>query len=252
MDDELVPDTSDVVADAIPTAPAAPVEKPVEVPRSERALERMQQRIDELTYRLRETERQSVKAAEPEIQAPKVAPVLADFAFDEGKFQQAQAEWQRAEIDRAVAERLSKAEQQQQVKTREQTFREREKAFAQKNADYAEKVYESGVVPISDAMAEEITDSEFGPELALYFANHRDVARQLYELPARQVAREIGRIEATFVTSKAPAPPPATVKVSQAPPPTPKIEAVEPDVESDPSKMTGPQFAKWRRKYMKK
>jgi hypothetical protein len=208
----------------------------------------MQQRIDELTYRLRERERQEVVKVETPV--AKTPPALEDFAFDEGKFRQAQAEWQKLEIDRLVSERLEKAEQDKQVKTRDQTFREREKTFMAKNPDYTEKVYESGVVPISDAMAQEITDSEFGPELALYFANHRDIARELYQLPARQVAKEIGRIEATFTQAKAtpPVPAPVVVKVSQAPPPTPKIEAVEHEVETDPSKMTDAQFAKWRRR----
>jgi hypothetical protein len=78
--------------------------------------------------------------------------------------------------------------------------------------------------------------------LALYLAEHREVATQIAALPPMAAAREMGRIEA-----KLSAPTPAPV-VSKAPAPPPKIEAVNPEVAQDPSTMSDKEFATWRRR----
>lgn len=221
-----------------------------------KALDGQQRRIDELTWRLnRSIDREPEANKEPPQKVEPKVPKLEDFAFDEAKFQSAQTEYLRAEAERIVTERLKAADQTRAVEQRTQTFREREKAFAAKTPDYQDKVYGGETLPISDAMAEEITSSEVGPELALYLANHRDVARQLYELPPRQVAREIGRIEATLLKPAATIAPvtPPVPKVSNAPPPPAKIEAEEAEVVSkEPSQMNQREFDRWRKKYLKK
>ena len=232
----------EVVADVTPPAPV------VETPKPDKAIEGMQRRIDELTWRLRDTERRAQAPPEP-LKAEPVVPKLEDFAYDEGKFQLAQTEYLRHETARLVAEELNKAKQTTQIEQRTQTFREREKAFAAKAPEYQAKVYGGDTVPISDAMAALITESEIGPEVAFYLANNLDTARQLYELPPIQAAREIGKLEAKLSAKPVAATvTPIVPKVSQAPPPPAKIEAEEPEVERDPEKMSDAQFAKWRRR----
>jgi hypothetical protein len=179
---------------------------------------------------------------------PKV-PKLEDFAFDEAKFQAAQTEYLAHAARLAAREELAKANREWEAAQIKQTFSEREAAFTAKTPDYREKLYESGTVPISDAMADAITDSEIGPEIAYYLANHREEAMQLYQLPPSLAGREIGKIEAKLAKpATATTVVPLVPKVSNAPPPPAKIEADEPQVDRDPAKMSDTEFAKWRRR----
>ena len=238
----------EVVADAAPEGTVAPVVP--EAPKSDKALERMQQRIDELTYRLRERERQEAKQQEPVKQEPKAPPTLEDFAFDEVKFRQAQTEWTQAEIDRKVAERFEKAEQERAGKTREQTFQKRQEEFAKSSPEYTEKVIQGakrGEWACSDAMAAIIQRVEHGPAVALYLASNPEIAANIAELPSVDAAYELGRIEAKFAV--APKAQPPVVKVSQAPPPPERIEAVDSTVSVKPTDPESDKLsdAEWRK-----
>lgn len=71
-------------------------------------------------------------------------------------------------------------------------------------------------VPISQAMAEVIRESEVGPKLLRHFANNKAEAQRVYALPPIAAARELGRIEAKILATPAPTPP---RRVSQAPEP---------------------------------
>ena len=69
---------------------------------------------------------------------------------------------------------------------------------------------------------------------------------ELYQLPERQVAREIGKIEERLAA--VPAPTPAVKKVSEAPPPPARIEADVSEVSKNPDDMPVEQWLKWRNK----
>ena len=71
-------------------------------------------------------------------------------------------------------------------------------------------------VPISQAMAEVIRDSEVGPKLLRHLANNKADATRLASLPPMSAARELGRIEAKILATPTPDPP---KRVSQAPEP---------------------------------
>ena len=71
-------------------------------------------------------------------------------------------------------------------------------------------------VPISQAMAEVIRDSEVGPKLIRHLANNKAESMRIHNLPPLAAARELGRIEARILATPAPEPP---KRVSQAPEP---------------------------------
>jgi hypothetical protein len=198
-----------------------------------------QKRIDELTWKTRELERQlaqerAAKQAEPPKPTP-VEPTLEQFEFDQAKYDKARREYDDARIEQRVAEVLERREREKQVKTVEQTFEERQRTFAEKNPEYVEKVLrgaERQEWACSQAMATVLKGSERGPEVALYLATHPDESISISRLPDLEAARELGRIEARLekpVTSSAPP------KVSNAPPPPPKIDAADATVSVKPT-----------------
>lgn len=197
-------------------------------------------RIDELTRNWREAERREAallallqsRQDAPTPQAPepepvKAAPTLAQFDYDEAKYQAALIEYTRAEARREVETLLARKEAETAERAKAQTFEKRQAEFLAKRPDYADKVLSDRTLPISPTMAEVIKESEDGPELAYYLAENRELAAQIAQLPERAAARELGRIEAKLAiqreTAAKPAPKPA---VSQAPPPPPRIEGV--------------------------
>ena len=223
-------------------------------------------RIDELTRYRREAERDrdywremAMRNPQPEQAAaptpppePAKMPALADFEYDEGKYQAALIEFTRAEA-RHEAENVLRAERERQVaEQRAKTWVEKEAEFSKAKPDYREKVTDPSL-PISKPMAQVIQQSEIGPDVAYYLAQNRDLAAQIAALPVEGAALALGRIEGRLLAQReatrpaAAAPKPA---VSQAPPPPPKIEAVEPEVSKDYYSAEVPinEWLKWRNK----
>lgn len=216
-------------------------------------------RIDELTRSYRETER-SLRAVErdrdymreelsrlrrpepaPE-DTPNVGKTLADFAYDESKYQAHLSAEVRKEAAKAAREELTREQQSQTKMERIASHQEREAVFAKDLPDYFEIAH---YAPINETMADVIMDSENGPAIAYYLGKNPRVAASIARLPQLQMAREIGRIEATKLADKPKAP-----QVSSAPPPAPKLAAGESRVEKDPKDMTDAEFAKWRKKFI--
>jgi hypothetical protein len=243
---EVIPDAEiEVVVDA--DAPALPV-----IPAAPSESDRTQKRIDELIWKNTELKRQMDALQRPAVQPPPVKPIapptLAQFEYDESKFQFAQQEYLDSLVDQRVAERFSKADQQRQTQTREQTFQQRQQEFAAKSPDYVEKVIqgaERGEWACSTVMAEIIQESDNGPAVALYLASNPKIASQLSALSERAVARELGRIEAKLEKPVAP-----VTRISQAPPPPPKIEATNESVVKDDDALSTEQWLAAERKRM--
>lgn len=233
------------------SAPAAPE------PEAKPERDKIQERFDKLTREKYEAlrakdalewELQRIREAQakPDPVAPETtkAPTLADFEYDEAKYQAAMTQYAAAEARKAALEAIKAEREKETTRAKVESFRSREAKFAEKTADYREAVY-SDQLPISEAMAEVIRESDEGPALAYYLAKNRDIAEAIYALPPIAAARELGKIEARLT-----APPPPAPKVSEAPPPPPKLAATEPAIEKDPSQMSDAEFAKWRRKSM--
>lgn len=218
--------------------------------------EKAQRRFDKLT-REKYDERRRADALEWELkrireaQAPKdqvapdttKAPTLEEFGYDEAKYREA-VENRAEAVARKAALDAIKAEREQEARVAKvKSFQDREAKFADKTADYRETVYDDSV-PISEAMADVIRESDMGPQLAYFLGKNRDTAALISQMSPIQAARELGRIEAKLAT---PAPTPAP-PVSQAPPPPPKLAATEPSIDKDPKDMSDAEFAKWRKR----
>ena len=170
-----------------------------------------QKRIDELVDKHRSEERarriaeQRARQYEEELeQARQQKPrtqqepdkTLADFDYDEGKYaeyltqfarEQAQAEVEETSRQRQAAERARRVNAE---------FAVRESDFAKDVPDYREMVY-ADTYTVTPEMAEVIRAAEKGPNLAYYLSKNPEVSSKLADMHPLDMAREMGRIEAT-------------------------------------------------------
>lgn len=152
-------------------------------------------RIDELTRQkheaLREADYWRKKAQE--------VPDLETLDYDDqlvAKVRMADRQ-ERAEAAQRTAEQVT-AQQYAELAAEART----------KWADF-DAVTSNPSLPISPEMAELIASSEFGPDVAYHLGKNPAEAARLYQMTDKQLAREIGRIEAQLT----------------APKPTPKVPA---------------------------
>lgn len=236
-------------SDESPESPKGAESAPaVKGPDEKKPSEGFTKRIDELTRDYRETERR-LQAAERREQAlidrisraePKPEPppefqpkTLADFGYDEAKFQSHLIEEvrrsARTEAVQAARQELTEAQTKASKQERWSDFLSREEDFAKDLPDYHE-VTRNDRLPLSEgsALFETVMDSEQGPAIAYYLGKNLRLADQISRLPALQQAREIGRIEARLSDK------PKVPKVSAAPEPAAKIEALDPSVNPKP------------------
>jgi hypothetical protein len=254
--DAVVPEvesstTPDQATEKTPTDDAGTPEQPRD-DKGRFASPAAQKRIDELTFHWREQQRinerltallEERQAPKPEV--PETPPTLEQHGFDEGKYQQALIAYAEKRAEAKVEEKLRAFEEGQKVKERQQTFQTRAAEFKKATEDYDEVVYNPALA-ISANMAEDIAESEVGPQLAYYLGKNPDVAREIAALSPRAASRELGKIEARLSAPK------AAPAVTKAPPPPPKIAASVPDIEKDPDQMTNDEWKKWRQKQIDK
>lgn len=194
-----------------------------------------QKRIDELTRNWREEQRRSEallqmvqqRTEPPKAQEPVKVPTLAEFEYDEAKYQSAFIEYASKQAEAVVERRLTEVEQQRKEQTRVESFVTRQKEFAKATPDFEDKVLRDPSLPITSAMRDVIIDSPSGPELAYYLASNREAAESIASLPPHLAALEMGRIEGRLsalkevktrpVASKAPPPPPRVDDVGSIP-----------------------------------
>jgi hypothetical protein len=202
-------------------------------------------RIGELTKNWRETERdrdywrdlalqytRQTPAPQPEPPqptAPEPDKTLADFNYDEAQYTAYTRKLAAEEARRAATDVLRQEREREAAQRKEQTFKQRIADFKKAAPDFDDLVIRNRSLPITEAMAEVIADSEDGPAVAYYLGKNPEAAAAIAQLPPNAAARELGKIEArlAFEREQARKPAPATPAVSKAPPPPPKIEAVE-------------------------
>lgn len=250
-------DTADVsvTADAKPevevVAESAPA-KPESAPE-----DKIQKRFDKLTREKYEAQRERDRAVwqleqlQAQAKTPAVAqqtPTLESSGYDETKYQAAMLEFSKAAARAEAVNVINEREQIQTKQSKAQDFEAKQTEFIKSNPDYVEKVINNPDLPISPEMAEVIRESAIGPKIAMYLADHEDESAHIATLSPLAAAREIGRIEARLEVK-----PPVKPPVSQAPPPPAKLDGASSDaVEKSPSDMSQTEFAKWRKKFMKK
>lgn len=223
----------------------------------------VQKRIDELTrlrydaerdrdywrdLAMRQQPQATPEPAKPE--APKPAPKLEDFNYDEAAYQAALFQHVKDEAARVAREELQQERTREKEQTKKQTFRQRETDFAKANPDYLTLTRDPSL-PFTRELVELAAESESGPEVLYYLAKNREIADRIAELSPVSQAREIGRIEAKLEKPAASAPAPKPV--SKAPPPPPRIEAVEQSVtvradSPDSDKLSDEEWLKLRNK----
>lgn len=207
-----------------------------------------QRRIDELTQRQRDAQREAdywrevaMRAVPAQPQSAQPAAPQAPQPPDPSKYQGGEwdPEYQRArdayvqdaaarEAEMRVYRRLQQAAMAQQqmqaqahFQAKAETFRERQAAFADEVEDYhdAYKVVNSiaAQAPQLDAvLSDSLADSEYGPHVVYFLGKHPAEARALAQMAPVAAARHIGRIEARIerereaakAATKAPRPPP--------------------------------------------
>lgn len=194
----------------------------------------LQERIDKLTKRFRDEERarlereEEIKQLREQLASkPKEAKTLADFEYDEGKYQSYLFE----EAERRAVEAAERVAKNYEGKARDSElvskFEAGEQEFSKTVKDYHDKVY--GEVNgsrrwvASKVMADEIRSSEMGPEIAYYLASNPDIALDIAKMPERGAVRELALLEVKLKAEKK-----VEKKVSEAPPPPTKIKASEP------------------------
>lgn len=219
-------------------------------------------RIDELTRNWREAERREATLLEllrqrdpqPRQENPKPAEeklkTLADFEYDDAKYQSYifdQAEKRSVE---AARRELSAERERETATQRKASFVSRSTEFAKTVEDY-DSVVRNPRLHINADMAEVIEDSDDGPALAYHLGKNPDVADRIAQLPPKAAARELGKIEARLAFEREKAKP---EKVSKAPPPPPKVEGTEsstgnvkPD-DPDSDKLSDDEWARRRNK----
>lgn len=235
-------ETVEAVAVVDPAAVATATEKPegesVERGEDGKFRKPVQPRIDELTRKHRESEREAqywrtraetreaqdtAKAAEP-----KPKPTADQFETYDA-FVEALAEHKASEkIAAALSDHDKAAAERQKAEVRRTTWAERQTAAKAKHADY-DAVLGSSSVSVADHVIAALSDSEREGELVYHLAQHPELADRLNKLSPLGAARELGRIEVTLDAPVTPDPkeetadaePPAIApkKTTAAPPP---------------------------------
>jgi hypothetical protein len=212
----------------------------------------VQNRIDELTRKRGEAEREAAYwRAQAQAQNPTATPAAPtkptpDKFNDYGEYVEALTDWK---ADQAVAKRMDQDSSRKAADTVAQTFQERQTALRATVPDY-DTVVGASTTPIANHVAQELLDSERGPELSYHFAKNPDALLRLNGLTPTQAAREIGKLEATLPAFTAPvkkttaAPSPAATLGTQGRSTTPTLGTASMDEYRAQRKAQGARWAR--------
>ena len=135
-------------------------------------------------------------------QEPKRENFRDDDAYLEARLEQL--------AERKAAEKISQLERQRAQEKQSEQFLERAEKATEKYPDF-HQVTGNPNLPINEGMAEYISDSDVGPDVAYYLGKHPSEAARIAQMSPIKAARELARIEADVSnkpvkTSNAPAP----------------------------------------------
>ncbi len=167
-------------------------------------------------------------AEAPKPAEPEKPPAIEDFD-DVNQWSRAFEQYtlKRAEslIETGVSKALGKVESQRAQATTQQAFAEREAAYLKDNPDYAEAVGDSDLTQyVTQTISQVIVESDVGPALGHYLANHREELQRIARLQPHQQAKELGKLEVKIASlpKRQAAPPAKVVQQTKAPaPPSP-------------------------------
>lgn len=212
--------------------PEGEEEKPKKPSGAQRAKIREQRLLDEMSAkdrRIEELER-SQPASRTASESEEKEPQEADFNGDFFAYQTALTAWKagKAASD-AIEKRLSAREETERSNKQAELVRERAIAHAERVEDAREVIADFDQVMgtmkgvnVRNEVIEEIMSSEKSALLAYHLAQNPDKLNAMNTMSARELAREMGRLEATVAlpsakkATTAPAPP-STVRGGAAP-----------------------------------
>lgn len=231
-------------------------DQPERKTRSEKRKERIAAEINALTrekYELRKQAemqqrqlqemQQHLQQVQPQQQLPDM-PKLADFDYDESRYQQAVQTWHTNNIQQMQHQQQAAAEQQQAYaqQVREQQVLAASIAKGQeKYPDFAAKVNDPSLPSlreVSPAAFQTLMESPASADVAYYLANNPAEVYALADMSPSQAIRKMATIEASLTAA-----PPTATRMPPKPPSTLKGTA---DVSKDPSKMSTAEWMKWR------
>ena len=210
----------------------SPTPEPIETPGEDAAAapkkDRVQERIDELTRKRYEAEREreywkgQAEALTPgrgkEVETPKVPDQATLTEPQEDQFDN-YSDYTRAlvqhEARKLVAQQEATRNQEQahqQAQEKQRTYQDWVSKGKDKYADFSE-IAEAQTIPYTQAMADAIVGSDTGLDIAYYFGKNPDEAKRIANLGPLQAAKEIGRLEVKLTAGE------PGKKVSAAPTP---------------------------------
>lgn len=209
-----------------PETPEAPGAKPAEKP------EGVQKRIDELTRKRYEAEREAAYwRGKAEGQKPEAGQGSEEAAQAKPKQEayQSYEEYLEALTDWKLTARLkterTRIQEESQKQTVAQGFEAQVKSAREKHADFDALVYNESL-QISETMREVILQSDDGASLAYHLGKNPEEAARIARLAPMAQIMAIGRLQATLeANAAAPAPAPAP---STAPAPIIPVKASAP------------------------
>jgi hypothetical protein len=217
-------------------------------------------------------------AEQPAAPADEPMPTLESCGFDSTVHAQKVAEWVKKQVEQGVQtgvkRELSARESQAAAQSQEQTIVAAAAEFRKEHPDFDVVVGNPRLQwtqTVMDALREAGADS---PALGYHLASNPDKLARIAKMPPKQQLLELGKIQGTLTGNKpAPTPPPPAPPRSNGTPPAPKQPATPPAAaakrpattnapppptpvsgqaspEVDPLKMSGSEWAKWRRQQL--
>ncbi len=247
---ETVEQVETAQADTVAEQAESPqaVDSPTEKPDEGKKKAGIEKRISELTAKRREAEARAIAAEQRLAEAlgagneDDKAPSLDDFnSYDE--FVDARA--------RYVARQEFKAQQRESIEaSRSAAHGQREEVL---KAEFAAKVDDARSrmadfdavafnpnVPVTAAMQAAILESDMSADIAYYLGKNPEAAYRMTSMSPLSVAREIGRIEQTILST------PVNIKATSAPDPIRPVNQRAPAAKN-PDEMTDQEYFAWRK-----
>jgi hypothetical protein len=188
--------------------------------------------------RLLKEERRVHRRIEQQLRQSQQAEALKEpkrEAFgDDQAYLQAQVEHL---AEKKAAEKLEERKKAEEAERRHDAFLEKAEKAAERYPDF-QAVVSNPSLPISEAMAEFIAESDQSADLAYHLGKNPMKAAQIAQMSPIKAARELARIETEL--SQPP-------KTSNAPPPINPIGSNKSSGQKDPADMSPSEFAKWRK-----
>ena len=212
-----------------------------------------EKRADEAERKLAEIQAKLASSEKPEQKEEAKKPDPESFKDEQGNFkaiEYAEALAKYSAEQAVAADRARQVEERQKAEQAalEEAFKKRIAAAIEKYPDF-EEVTGKADLPVPPYIAQYITESELGADLAYHFAKNPGEYERIAKMPPIKAIAAIGKLEDKLEPKKEPPPkeeakplPTAPVKPvpvqSRAPAPTTPIDGSGTVIQKDPSQMT--------------